>query len=133
MTLSKFTDYSFRCLIYLSKNKDKKTNVEELSKVLNLSEHHIKKIIHRLAKKGFIKSSKGRNGGITLGKSPKDINLKDLICYCEDFSKIVECNKNSKCIFIENECMLKSVCNRALESFLEEFEKYNLEDIINFN
>lgn len=50
MYLTKFTDYSFRVLIYLAKDKNKVFIVEDLSKELKISEHHLKKIIHKLAK-----------------------------------------------------------------------------------
>ena len=47
MYLSKFTDYSFRILIYLGNNSNKLFTVDELSNTLNLSTHHIKKIIYK--------------------------------------------------------------------------------------
>ena len=48
MQLSKFTDYSFRALIYLADKKDSLATVEELANALQISEHHLKKIIHKL-------------------------------------------------------------------------------------
>ena len=84
MYLSKFTDYSFRILIYLGNNPNKLFTVDELSNTLNLSTHHIKKIIYKLAKNGYISSSKGRNGGIKLGMDSKNINLGKLLEITED-------------------------------------------------
>ena len=43
MHLTKFTDYSFRVLIHLAKDKDKVFIVQDLSKELKISEHHLKK------------------------------------------------------------------------------------------
>ena len=43
MYLTKFTDYSFRVLIHLAKDKNKVFIVEDLSKELKISEHHLKK------------------------------------------------------------------------------------------
>ena len=51
MNLSKFTDYAFRSLIYRGKNQNRLCTVQELANYLNVSENHIKKIIHNLAKK----------------------------------------------------------------------------------
>ena len=36
MYLSKFTDYSFRALVYLAENRDKLCTVEELAKKLEI-------------------------------------------------------------------------------------------------
>ena len=50
MQLSKFSDYSFRALIYLAHHSDELCTVDELAKALNTSEHHMKKVIHHLGK-----------------------------------------------------------------------------------
>ena len=47
MNISKFSDYAYRTLIYLAKNEDKLCTVEELSKKLFISEHHLKKIVQK--------------------------------------------------------------------------------------
>ena len=130
MYLSKFTDYSFRILIYLSHNEGKLFTVDELANALNLSSHHIKKIIYRLAKNGYISSSKGRNGGIKLGMSPKDINLGKLLQVTEDNLNLVECLSNNNTCNLNNSCKLKPVINNALNLFIAEFYKYTLYDIL---
>ena len=79
MQLSKFTDYSFRALIYLAENENKLCTIDEIAKNLNISEHHLKKIINKLAKTEYIISIKGRNGGLKLGISPSLINLGSIL------------------------------------------------------
>ena len=66
MQLSKFSDYSFRALIYLAKHSEKLCTVDELANELNTSEHHMKKVIHHLGKTDYIVSIKGRTGGLKL-------------------------------------------------------------------
>ena len=117
MYLSKFTDYGFRILIYLGHNEDKLFTVDELSNTLNLSTHHIKKIIYKLAKNEYISSSKGRNGGIKLGMSPKDINLGKLLELTEDNLNIVECFYccsifYCKCFFETIFCISRKKCDK---------------------
>ena len=84
MQLSKFTDYSFRALIYLADKKGSLATVEELANALQISEHHLKKIIHKLAKTNYVISIKGRGGGLKLGMDPKDINLGEILKITED-------------------------------------------------
>ena len=131
MNLSKFTDYAFRSLIYLGKNQHRLCTVEELAKCLNVSENHIKKIIHSLAKENYILSIKGRTGGIKLATLPKDINLGDVLLYCEDFSKIVECQKdNINCTYNSEKCLIKHIAKNPTIKFIDEFKKYTLEDVL---
>ena len=135
MYLSKFTDYSFRILIYLGNNPNKLFTVDELSNTLNLSTHHIKKIIYKLAKNGYISSSKGRNGGIKLGMDSKNINLGKLLEITEDNLNIVEYfSSDSISCNLNGECKLKPVLNDALNSFKLKLKlklsEYTLADII---
>ena len=131
MYLSKFTDYSFRILMYLGNNPDKLSTVDELSSILGLSTHHVKKIVYKLSKNNYISSLKGRNGGIKLGMNPKDINLGKLLEITEDNLDILECFsiENNTCS-LNNCCKLKPIINDALESFKLELSKYTLDDIL---
>ena len=131
MYLSKFTDYSFRILMYLGNNPDKLSTVDELSSILGLSTHHVKKIVYKLSKNNYTLSLKGRNGGIKLGMDPKDINLGKLLEITEDNLDILECFsiENNTCS-LNNCCKLKPIINDALESFKLELSKYTLDDIL---
>lgn len=131
MYLSKFTDYSFRILMYLGNNPDKLSTVDELSSILDLSTHHVKKIVYKLSTNNYILSLKGRNGGIKLGMDPKDINLGKLLEITEDNLDILECFsiENNTCS-LNNCCKLKPIINDALESFKLELSKYTLDDIL---
>ena len=79
MQLSKFTDYSFRALIYLAKNQDKRCTADMLAEQLEASPHHMKKVLHKLAGHGYVRASKGRVGGLHLARDPKEINLSPVI------------------------------------------------------
>lgn len=131
MYLSKFTDYSLRALIYLAQNRDKLCTVEELAKNLNISEHHLKKIIFKLAKTDFIISMKGRSGGLKLGLDPKDINLGEVIKVTEDNLNIAQCfNKNNCCPYLTSGCKVRRIMKDSLGAFLDEFSKYTLSDVM---
>lgn len=131
MQLSKFTDYAFRVLIYLANNSDKLSTVEELAVELNASEHHIKKVVHKLAKTDFIISIKGRTGGLKLGLEPVEINLGDVLKLAEDNLNLIECfNKPESCPYMASGCKLKGISAGALNRFIDEFSKYTLKDIL---
>lgn len=131
MYLSKFTDYSFRALIYLANNNDRLCTVEELSGNLDISEHHLKKIIQKLAKTDYVVSLKGRSGGLKLGLEPSEINLSDVLKITEENLNIAGCfSSRDKCPMQNCGCRLKSVMNKALGSFVEEFSNYTLEDVL---
>ena len=105
--------------------------MDQLSGILNLSTHHIKKVIYNLAKNQYIDSAKGRNGGIKLTMDPHNINLGKILEITEENLNIFECfNSESNTCSLNGICRLKSVVNDALNSFKSEFYKYNLDDIL---
>lgn len=131
MYLSKFTDYSFRILIYLGNHPNELFTVDELSYILGLSTHHIKKIIYKLAKNGYIYSSKGRNGGFKLVMDPKDINLGELLELTEENLNILECfSEETNTCNLNECCKLKPIINDALDAFKAKISKYTLSDIL---
>ena len=131
MQLSKFTDYTFRALIYLAKYTDKLCTVEELATHLDVSEHHMKKVIHQLAKTDYVISIKGRSGGLRLGVEPCEINLGQVLRMTEETGNIVECfSKGEVCRHLEGGCRLKGIVQKALNKFIQEFDQYTLEDVL---
>lgn len=131
MQLSKFTDYAFRALIYLAKNSEENATVDILAKELEISTHHLKKVINKLAKTEYIISLKGRNGGLKLGVAPEEINLGKVLLLTEENLNIVECmNESGTCPLIKDSCKLKGIISNALSGFIDEMSKYTLQDII---
>lgn len=131
MQLSKFTDYAFRSLIYLAKNREENININVLAEKMNISIDHLKKIVNKLGKTDYITTIKGRNGGLKIGIEPKDINLGDILKITEENMSIVECMKvGGDCPLIIKGCKLKKVISNSLDAFIEEMSKYTLEDIL---
>ena len=130
MQLSKFSDYAFRALIYLAENTDKLCTVEELARELKTSEHHMKKVIHRLASSDYIQSLKGRSGGLRLGKVPQKINLGEVLKLTEENMNIFSCFQEDSCPLLTGGCRLKAISYNALQKFLEKFSEYTLQDLL---
>jgi Rrf2 family transcriptional regulator, nitric oxide-sensitive transcriptional repressor len=129
MELSQFTDYSLRVLIYVGV-RDEQVSVKEIAQAYGISQHHLVKVVHQLAKLGFLKTLRGRNGGILLGREPKDIRVGEVVGQVESFG-LVEClsEREGECI-IDGSCRLKSTLAEAKRVFLEELDKLTLADLI---
>lgn len=131
MQLSKFTDYTFRTLIYLANNKDKNCVIDDLVKELDVSKDNLKKVVNRLSKTEYINTTKGRSGGIKLAIEPEKINLGDVIQSTEENFNIVQCmGTNVTCPLINRGCKLKCVLLESVDSFVDNMRKYTLADIL---
>lgn len=131
MQLTQYTDYSLRVLIYLANKNDGLTTVSEIAEYHSISRNHLVKVIHNLATKGFILTTRGRHGGMVLSRPPAKIILGDVIRNTEPNFDIAECfnNANNCCVITPN-CGLKSIFREAQMVFIKAMDKYTLADAV---
>jgi Rrf2 family nitric oxide-sensitive transcriptional repressor len=131
MQLTRYTDYSLRVLIYLAGKTDGLTTVSEIAEYHGISRNHLVKVIHNLANKGFILTTRGRNGGMMLSRPPSEIVLGDVVRNTEPNFDIAECfNQASNCCVITPSCGLKSIFREAYRGFIKAMDKYTLADAL---
>ena len=132
MELSQFTDYSLRVLLYVGLEKDRLASVKEISEAYGISFNHLVKVSHNLSSKGFLKSYKGKGGGIKLGRPAGQITVGEVIRATENM-KLLECfppkTKTGGCC-IAGVCQLQSVLHKALHRFLTELDSITLESLL---
>jgi Rrf2 family nitric oxide-sensitive transcriptional repressor len=130
MHLKRYTDYSLRVLIYLGLHPERLVTIAEIAEGYQISKNHLMKIVKDLAAQGFVRSVKGKSGGLTLGKDPKSINIGEVVRKMESDFELVEClgNQNTCCILPA--CKLKPVLYEAGQRFLEALDPYTLEDVL---
>src|SRR5690606_12264255 len=80
--------------------------------------------------KGYLKATRGKNGGLRLRGEPEAINLGALIRTTEQDLTLVECfGSNGQCV-ITPACQLKRVLAAALETFFHTLDGYTLADLL---
>ena len=132
MRLTMYTDFSLRVLIYLgSKEPGTLSTVQEISSAYNISKNHLMKVTFELGKAGFIRTVRGRNGGIELAVKPEDINIGAVVRKMEDDFHLVECfdREHNRCP-IAPVCGLRGVLGQALHAYLSVLDGYTLEDLL---
>ncbi len=131
MELTAFTDYSLRVLMYLAQEEGLQSSIDELAEYYGVSRHHIAKITGRLAKAGYLKNSRGKNGGISLALRPEEINIGEVVRCTEPHFNLVECfsSEDNSCL-LNNCCLLKGILYGARAQFFQHLEKFTLADAI---
>lgn len=130
MQLTTHTDYSLRLLIYLGLSRDKApATVQEIALSYGISANHIAKVAQTLTRLGYVKSLRGRGGGLVLAGTPERISVGEVVRQTENL-KLLECfGENSSCP-IDPACTLKKVLGRAQEAFLQVLDGYTLAELI---
>ncbi|WP_115705462.1 Rrf2 family transcriptional regulator [Legionella sainthelensi] len=130
MQLTQFTDYSLRALIYITLRKESCT-IKDITDAYTISNNHMVKIIHNLAKLGLIKTSRGKGGGLLIAAQPETINLGKLIAQLEPHFDLVPCfNKEKANCCIAPVCRLKGILHEAQSAFMKVLERYTLADVL---
>jgi Rrf2 family transcriptional regulator, nitric oxide-sensitive transcriptional repressor len=131
MQLTYYTDYSLRVLMYLAVHRGRLVNIAEIAERYGVSRNHLVKVVHNLARGGFIKSYRGKGGGIELARDPTQINIGEVVRYTEGPPKPVECFdvERNRCV-ITNVCGLAEVVLEACNNFFATFDRYTLADLL---
>ncbi|MBZ0106061.1 MAG: Rrf2 family transcriptional regulator [Sulfuricella denitrificans] len=131
MQLTRFTDYAFRVLMYLGAQGERLVTIKEIAEKHHLSENHLMKIVHKLAKCGYIETLRGKGGGMRLARRAEMVNLGDVVRDTEENMDIAECfDAGSLSCALLPACALKSVLAEAKRNFLATLDLYQLSDLI---
>lgn len=130
MELTFYTDYSLRVLIYLGVRQDHLCLISDIARDYGISRNHLVKVVHGLARGGFLSTFRGRGGGIMLARKPEDIGLGDVVRYTEGSFKPVECFRAENNCVITPACFLPAVLNEAFRNFISTLDRYTLTDLL---
>ena len=131
MTLTKFSDYSLRLLIYLGLHEGRLVPVSEISRAYRVSPHIMVKVVQRLTEQELVASVRGRNGGLRLNKRPAEINVGRLLRRTEPGWDLVECfDAATNTCPIDGACGLKGVLKHAQRAFLDVLDDHTLADFL---
>lgn len=130
MQLTRFTDYCLRVLMYLS-HKEELATIAELAQAYRVSENHLMKVVHHLARKEYIITLRGKGGGMRLARSAAEINLANVIEDCEPTQGAVECMRegyDGDCPLMPR-CELRKALYGAQRAFLDHLRQFSLQDL----
>jgi len=95
------------------------SSAHDISSMLGVSEFHLAKVLQRLAKNGLLKSSRGPQGGFTLGRKSDAVTLLDV------YEAIEGPLKNNACLMRRKTCNKKScILGNSISSMWSIFRKH---------
>ncbi|MCC7463131.1 MAG: Rrf2 family transcriptional regulator [Gammaproteobacteria bacterium] len=133
MQLTRFTDYSLRVLMYLAHRADRLCTIGEIASDHGISENHLMKVVHRLARLGYIETLRGRGGGLRLAQPAGRISVGAVVRGVEETLAPAECldaTRHCECRLLPS-CRLQSVLRDAQQAFLDHLDRYTLRDLLN--
>ncbi|MEM1129595.1 MAG: Rrf2 family transcriptional regulator [Pseudomonadota bacterium] len=130
MRLTARTDLAMRVLMFCAANPDRTVKKSEIAACCNASENHLGVIISRLGQTGYLATTRGRHGGMRLGKAPNEISVGEIFRMFEEGLPFTECysSTGNNCPII-TVCKLRPAIDRALAAFFRELDGVTLQDL----
>ena len=130
MRLTRFADNALRCLIYLARRPDETVRVGEVAEDMAMSEDHLLKVVQRLTELGYVRTVRGRNGGVRLAVPAASISVADVVRTTEENFALVPCfePRRDACP-IALSCALPRALDDALAAFFASLDRYTIADL----
>jgi len=131
MHLTVFSDYTLRVLMYLALDRTRLATIPEIAAAYGISENHLMKVVHQLARAGVVESVRGKGGGVRLARAPEAIRLGEVVRASEGDAPIVEClSGNPAACRISSPCRLKGILVDAFAALYEALDEHTLADLV---
>jgi Rrf2 family nitric oxide-sensitive transcriptional repressor len=128
MQLTRFTDYALRVLLFVGRRDGRICTMAEIAAYYRISQEHLRKVVHKMARQGYLVSKRGRGGGVVLGRAPALIRIGDVILAMEEDLSIVDCQA-LECV-LQPGCSLKRALNRGSRAFIGALNEVTLADLL---
>ena len=106
MKISTRGRYALRLMIDIGMNdKDNPVRIKDIAQRQEISEKYLEQIVSVLNKAGYVRSSRGPQGGYRLARAPKDYTVGDILTLIEGSLAPVACLDTPV-----HECPREAVC-----------------------
>lgn len=131
MRLTKQTSYALRILLHCALQPEKQLRAADIAKAYNITESNVLKIIPLLVHGGFVKTTRGRHGGLRLAQPAADIRIGDVVRLTEETHIQADCfgQLQEPCL-IQPAAPINRILGTALEAFIEVLDQHTLQDLV---
>jgi Rrf2 family nitric oxide-sensitive transcriptional repressor len=131
LKINRQTDYAVRVVLALSKRpKGTRVSSSEIGREMLIPPALLQRIVAELANGGFIQTQAGRDGGITLARSPMEINLLQVTEHFEGPILLSDCIINPGDCPFERKCPVRCQWLRLKDILRDEMERITFEQLV---
>ncbi len=129
MKLTKSLDIALMILVQLAA-KRKQLSTADLARLLDAPRNHVMKVVQILTRGGYIRTLRGKRGGVQLARSPEQVSLQETVDLVEGPTYLMECTLNPGVCPFSLHCRLRLKLGEAQEGMMKVFRATALTDLI---
>lgn len=131
MRVTMRTSLAMKTLMFCAVNTDRIVRRQDVAEACDASGNHLAQVIHALALKGYLKTVRGRAGGLLLGRPAAEITVGQVFRDFELVLPFSECigKTNGDCR-LQGSCRLSCVLAEALAAFYARLDRETLADLV---
>lgn len=130
MRLTIRTHLAMRTLMYCAANPGRILRKHDIATACNASENHLAQVIHLMARKGYLRTIRGRSGGLMLGRAADQISLGEVFRSIEGTTPFTDCAPKAGPCPLAGACRLTCVLSQALDAFYAHLDRFSLADLV---
>ncbi|MBI5826917.1 MAG: Rrf2 family transcriptional regulator [Deltaproteobacteria bacterium] len=120
LKLTRDCEYALMAVLYLASQPEGKVSlVREIAEARDMPRTYLSKIMQHLARAGLVRSRRGANGGLVLGRPSGSITMKDVIEAVEGPIRLNVCLTGKGACPRDEECPALPVWVKAQKSMIE--------------
>ena len=126
MRLTRFSDIGLRVLIYLERAGERPhpVTVAEIAKQFAIPQNHLVKVVGHLARAGWVRAMRGRNGGLRLAVDAHELTVGQVLRELEGDDELVDCEATSCALSLD--CQLRGILKAGMRAFYAEMDRHTL-------
>ena len=131
MRLTRFTDNALRCLLYLAAMPSHTATVSEVAERMGMSADQLLKVIQRLVALGYVRTIRGRHGGVTLARSAEAITVAEVVRATEPTLALMPCfEPGSTDCPLTGSCALAGALHESMRAFFGALQRRTVADLV---
>jgi Rrf2 family nitric oxide-sensitive transcriptional repressor len=129
MRLTRFSDIGLRVLIYLERAgaRPHPVTVAEIASQFAIPQNHLVKVVGHLARAGWVRALRGRNGGLRLAADPNLLTVGQVLRELEGDDELVDCEAIRCALSLD--CHLRGMLQAGMRAFYAEMDRYTLAQV----
>lgn len=128
MRLTVNLELSLKVLVYLASNPARLATIREIAEYYGASNNHLVKVVHKLGLLGYLRSTPGRHGGVTLAQPADQIRVGDVVSVLNKNKESGAFEGKRACPLAGN-CRLRGVVQEATQCYYDTLNRSSLADL----